>query len=371
MAGINGFRWLPSQSLLKPEAERLFRAEKAAEARQSTRLFSALAGSLLLLFNLINHVQGLAFSEPENLLRYACILLLSVPLLLGSRLDDQALQRLWLFIALSLVLLMSVVFYIVGMRLGRLSEGGPLIEVMAIATLSFFHLEQKVVLWVTALAGLLLTKLLTPVVLGWTLFYCVLAVGLGGFMQFRMDVLQRERFRFQLAERQKAETDKLTGTLNRHSFERRLSELLAQLQPGQTLCLGMLDIDYFKRYNDHYGHLQGDACLVAVARALKALPLDLLVRFGGEEFIVVARLDGPLPEYLLHLEEAISALKLSHGQSPHGCVTTSVGLCLYKHQSGAQLPGSNALLAAADALLYEAKEQGRNRLCSAALSAHQ
>lgn len=364
---LAGLGWLPSRSLLEPEAELLFRAEKAAEARKSTRLFSVLAVGLMLLFNLINQLQGVPYSEPENLLRYAAIALLGAPLLFSTHLSDQALQRLWLYLSLALILLMTAVFYRVGLRLGRLSEGGPLIVVMTLATLSFFHLGQKTILWGVYLIGLLLISLLTSVAMGWTLFYCILAVVLSGFMQYRLDVLQREHFRFELAERQKAETDKLTGALNRHSFERRLSELLAQLQVGQTLCLGMLDIDHFKRYNDHYGHLQGDACLVAVSRALKDLPLDLLVRFGGEEFIVVAVTEGAVPDYLLNLHESISALQIAHVQSPLGYVSTSVGLCTYQRQGNATPPGSHQFLAAADALLYQAKEQGRNRLLSAPL----
>ncbi len=367
MSRVNYLAWLPAYSMLDSQAEQLFRAGKTADARDNSTLFCVLTAAILLLFNLTNHFNGIGPSEPENLLRYGSMLVLVIPLLLGPRVSDRLLQPLWLAVALLLVGLICCVFYLVGQRLGRLSEGGPLVVVMAVGTLSFFHLGQKLVLWGSQLFGLLLIFLLTDVAIHWTLFYCVLAVAMFCLIQYRLDVLQRQHFRFELAERQKAETDKLTGALNRHSFEQRLSQLLAQLQPGQTLCLAMLDIDHFKRYNDHYGHLQGDACLVAVARALKALPLDLLVRFGGEEFIVAAVVDGALPDYLLRLQDSISALQIAHVESPLGHVTTSVGLCTYQASADGVLPGSHELLVAADALLYQAKEQGRNRLCSGPL----
>lgn len=367
MSRVKLFAWLPIYSLLDPQAEQLFRAAKTSDARDNSTLFCVLTAAMLLLFNLTNHIGGIGPSEPENVLRYIGMLVMAIPLLLSPRVSDRLLQPLWLTVALVLIGLICCVFYLVGQRLGRLSEGGPLVVIMAVGTLSFFHLGQKLILWCSQLVGMFAIFLFTDVTIHWTLFYCVLAVAMFCLIQYRLDVLQRQHFRFELAERQKAETDKLTGALNRHSFEQRLSGLLARLQPGQTLCLAMLDIDHFKRYNDHYGHLEGDACLVAVSRALKALPLDLLVRFGGEEFIVVAVVDAAVPDYLLHLQDSISALQIPHVDSPLGHVTTSVGLCTYRALAGGDLPGSHELLAAADALLYQAKEQGRNCLCSAPL----
>jgi diguanylate cyclase len=361
------FRWLPSRSVLEPQAELLFRADMAREARASSKLFCWLSISLMLIFNLANHLTGEDSFEQENLLRYIGAGLLSLPLLTGHLLSDKAFQSLWLYVSFALILLMIAVFFHVGIRVGHLSEGGPLIVIIVLGTLPFFLLEQKALLWGSMLLGMLSIHLMTDIGMGWTLFYCALAIGLSGFRQYRIDLLQRQHFSYELAEREKAETDKLTGALNRHAFESRLSSLLGRLKPGQSLCLGMLDIDHFKRYNDHYGHLQGDSCLVAVSRALKELPLDLLVRFGGEEFIVVTVIEGPAPDYLLHLQESISALKIPHAESPLGHVTASVGLSIYHALANSTPPTSHELLAAADALLYQAKAEGRNCLRSTRL----
>ena len=84
-----------------------------------------------------------------------------------------------------------------------------------------------------------------------------------------------------------AHQDVLTGTANRRSMENFLDDILLQAEPFALL---MLDVDYFKRYNDHYGHQAGDACLVKVADMVKASVhtlADLVARYGGEEFVIV------------------------------------------------------------------------------------
>lgn len=360
-------KWLPEHSLLERDAEQTFRTSKAREARQSSLIFALVSGLLLLLFNVSDQLNGLPFTTPESLLRYTAIGLLLVPIVCARRIRAVQLQRVWFAVALLLVVLVNAVFYAAGLRNGVLGVGGPVVLAVALASITFFHLGQKILLWSLQLAGLLLIKYASSVDTGWCLFYLTLIIGLLVFTQYRLDLLQRLHFRYQLAERLKAETDKLTGALNRHSFEKRLSQLLGQLKPGVTLCVGLLDIDYFKKYNDHYGHLKGDTCLIAVSKALQALPLDLLVRFGGEEFIVVKVLEGDTPDWLLNLNQSIRALQVPHVDSPMTYVTASIGLCQYNHKAAQRLPLSEELLGAADKLLYQAKEAGRDRVCSALL----
>jgi hemerythrin len=130
----------------------------------------------------------------------------------------------------------------------------------------------------------------------------------------------------------------------------------------------MIDVDCFKRYNDRYGHQQGDTCLQAVARAVAGClrrDADLVARYGGEELVVVLPDTGMAGATALaqRMVQAVQALSLPHADSPVGpCVTISAGVCSQVPHAGADgASGSAALIAHADAALYQAKHQGRNR----------
>jgi diguanylate cyclase (GGDEF)-like protein len=129
----------------------------------------------------------------------------------------------------------------------------------------------------------------------------------------------------------------------------------------------MIDVDYFKRFNDHHGHVAGDACLQMVSKAVQAgphRPGDIAARFGGEEFTIL------LPDTDLNgafavaesVRAAIAAMKFPHGASPFHIVTISAGVHSFIPRRG-QPPRS--LVEAADRGLYQAKAAGRNRVCAA------
>lgn len=162
---------------------------------------------------------------------------------------------------------------------------------------------------------------------------------------------------------QLATTDELTQVANRRSFEQVLHQEWRRMARAQlSLSLIMLDIDYFKQYNDTYGHLAGDRCLVAVAQTIAQAanrPGDLVARYGGEEFAVI------LPETTLEnatylaetIRQAILDVHLPHEVSPLGCITISLGVACTRPQGD---PQPELLIAAADAALYRAKAHGRN-----------
>ncbi len=163
--------------------------------------------------------------------------------------------------------------------------------------------------------------------------------------------------------------DALTGLFNRRHFDEiKNDEFQRAMRSGQPLSLLVCDIDFFKAYNDHYGHASGDQCLQAVAQAmLQAVPRggDVLTRIGGEEFAVLLPATTQASAWLVaeRLRLAVANLHLAHDQSSVGpWVTISIGL--------AQLqPGQHScfddLFEAADQALYRAKEAGRNRAVSA------
>ena len=161
--------------------------------------------------------------------------------------------------------------------------------------------------------------------------------------------------------------DGLTGVYNRRHFDERLAaEWGRAARSGSPLSVVLLDVDLFKRFNDRHGHQAGDDCLRRVAAALQTglrRPGDLIARYGGEEFVCLLPDTAPTGALVLaeQLGAAVQALHIEHGDSPvASVVTVSLGVCTQT----ANLPGSAAdLLRAADAQLYRAKSEGRNRAC--------
>jgi len=165
-------------------------------------------------------------------------------------------------------------------------------------------------------------------------------------------------------------TDGLTGLYNRRHFDETLDkEWKRARREQQTLSLVMLDVDHFKQFNDNYGHQAGDACLVQVAAALQSSihrPSDTPARYGGEEFIVI--LPGTPNEGALAMAEnfrqAIIALNIPHKHSSAAShVTVSLGVATTTTQGEDRT--IEGLLKAVDDALYQAKENGRNRIAVA------
>ena len=171
-------------------------------------------------------------------------------------------------------------------------------------------------------------------------------------LKFQADVL-----------RQLAFLDGLTGIANRRYFDDRLAaECRRCSRSGTPLALIMLDVDFFKRYNDRYGHLAGDDCLRRIADTLKAnlrRPYDLVARYGGEEFVCLLP-DSTLAgagEAAALLEQAVRELAIEHRDSDVADVVTislGVAVCLPDRSFDADM-----LIKTADANLYKAKQAGR------------
>ncbi|MFZ6657530.1 GGDEF domain-containing protein [Undibacterium sp. TJN19] len=165
--------------------------------------------------------------------------------------------------------------------------------------------------------------------------------------------------------KREATTDSLTGIYNRRFFDEHYKMALGHaVRHNVPLSVFMVDIDYFKEYNDSYGHVAGDKALIQVASALRKQLLratDVLARFGGEEFILM--LPNMAPDSAMQFAEKLRVsvldLNIPHIKSrvsEH--ISISVGFSnFYKHPDIDQ----HALLKCADAALYEAKKYGRNQ----------
>ena len=167
--------------------------------------------------------------------------------------------------------------------------------------------------------------------------------------------------------------DGLTGIANRRYMDQFLRiEFSRSIRHQHTLSYILTDIDQFKLFNDHYGHLEGDDCLKKIAKALASVckrSSDLVARYGGEEFAIVLP-STPLDDAVNiaeRLRKAVEDLAISHKDSSvSGVCTLSLGVASIMPQQGDQL---STLMSAADGALYQAKESGRNQVVASTRSA--
>ncbi len=164
--------------------------------------------------------------------------------------------------------------------------------------------------------------------------------------------------------------DGLTGIANRRQFDQTLkNEWKHALKEGRELSLVLVDIDYFKPFNDTYGHQGGDECLQKVAQALNGVatrPTDLVARYGGEEFGIILPGTGEAGASTIaeRFRTAVHELAIAHEASKAAdTVTISLGLATLVPDQGM---GPETLIELADRALYQAKESGRNRAVNAA-----
>ncbi len=191
--------------------------------------------------------------------------------------------------------------------------------------------------------------------------FCLIQVTDTSMFIKREKVLKLQSDQFSLD----ATTDSLTGAYNRRSFDERLQAEFRHAQRVKSpLSLLMLDIDYFKNYNDTYGHPAGDQVLISVVNTIKSQlhrPSDIVTRYGGEEFAVIlpdCGIEGSL-SVAKTLLQAINTLNIPHSQSEIADhVTISIGASTL---DAAAKTNTDQLLKSADAALYQAKNAGRNR----------
>lgn len=188
-----------------------------------------------------------------------------------------------------------------------------------------------------------------------------------GEIDLESQVSQRTRELAMAAQRLEAlsTVDSLTGVANRRRFDKTLQmEWGRAARDKRPLSVAMIDVDWFKAYNDRYGHTAGDACLRQLARVFEAGVTrngDLIARYGGEEFVLLAPDTDPKGIHTVasYLCQEIFAMDLQHEGSPHGRVSVSIGLATaYPHHGSKPLQ----LVQQADMALYRAKQQGRNRV---------
>lgn len=359
----------------------------------------------------------------SNVVYYSGVSLALAALLLFARRmmqTDRILPRLdWLLRGMIALYLISPVAYVIALpqfsRAGILLNFATAVVILIGAIVSAFKRQRSAFFFLAAFALLMLGGAMTSLrALGIvpTNIFTVDGLQLGSAMEMlvlafaladRFNVMRREKTRVQeeliQAQQQLVEnlrtsehelelrvaertdelrelnsqlealslTDALTGIANRRHFDQSLEQEWSRARRnGQPLALAVMDVDWFKPYNDHYGHPAGDACLQQIAQALSTSACrasDLVARYGGEEFVFISPSTDLTGAQAMasKLLQAVQALDLPHTKSPIGHITLSIGVAAF-------VPGKDdspeALYQRADSALYEAKKQGRNRVVS-------
>lgn len=204
-----------------------------------------------------------------------------------------------------------------------------------------------------------------PEGLAYALLYMLFSNAVGLYSSHRLETAARDSYRYKLDLKKMAETDSLTKLYNRRILDEVLPRIWKHAErEDSSIGLILIDIDFFKQYNDCYGHQAGDQCLRDVAGAIQKSvrrPLDYAARYGGEEFLIV--LYGPSYDFLNKVveefRESISALDIEHEEStvsPRITVSAGAGLVWPTEELSVDL-----ILKRVDEALYLAKAEGRNR----------
>ena len=362
-----GFARLRFSGLLEKDFREFYVAVNLPRARLSGLIALILALSV----TCIDLVLGQPTSSQINTLRLG--LLCPLLAVIGVAISLPAGRRYYMQIAsVGVILVGAVVIYIT--HLAALQGASYILAGLVLVVLYaclFLGLLFNIAISISALlvAGHLVMGYWLGLPLG-ELFYMAAILGaagvIGGISTYNLEHALRTNFLETRLLNELAERDGLTGLYNRRIFDDFIRRVWRQSRREDVgIEIIFVDIDYFKIYNDVYGHQAGDDCLKKVASSIARCakrPFDFCARYGGEEFVLV--LYGPPEDYARSLPEQIRCdvldLAIQHeGSDVAKFVTVSVGVALARAGSNRSLTGA---IQTADEALYEAKRGGRNRV---------
>jgi diguanylate cyclase (GGDEF)-like protein len=362
-----GFRGLRFSGLLEKD----FRDFYVAQNLPRARLSGLIALIVVLSVTCIDLLLGTNTAGTLNTLRLGILCPLLV--VLGVAISVPAAQRYYTeVVAVGVTLIGFVVTYIA--HLGALAGSSYVLAGLVLVVLYgclFLGLLFNVAVSVTGI--MIAAHFLTGIGIGLpfdALYYSTAILGgaavIGGISTYNLEHALRTNFLETRLLNELAERDGMTGLYNRRIFDDYMERLWRQSRRERTgIAIIFVDIDYFKLFNDLYGHQAGDDCLKRVAKCIARgakRPFDFAARYGGEEFVLV--LYGPPDEYAQTVSEQIRRdvleLSIPHaGSQAAKHVTVSVGLSLASPETTRSLAGA---IQSADEALYQAKREGRNRV---------
>lgn len=270
--------------------------------------------------------------------------------------------------ALALVTLLANAWF--GFRSSMLTSVTPYLSATFFIYFCFcLRFWQAVAVSSAMFAGYAVMTLATAVHIGFGTLNNILLLLLpnlvGALGAYNLEFSQRQRFLMEWELKYQANHDQLTGLWNRRALQEHSLRAWAHCnREQQPLSLALIDIDYFKLFNDSYGHIRGDQCLAEVGRLLRATgqrPLDLVARYGGEEFaVLLPNCNAEQANRILQqFRQSLAAQQLPHRASyVPSQVTASIGLVtMLPKQNTVDF---NRLINGADKALYDAKARGRD-----------
>ena len=361
-----GFPGLRFNGLLEKEFREVYVGQNLPRARLS----GLIALILVLAVTCIDLLLG-ASGGMLNTLRLG--LLCPLLVVLGVAISVPGAQRWYTeVVAVGVTLIGFVVTYMA--HLGALAGSSYVLAGLVIVVLYgclFLGLLFDVAVSIAAIldAGHFVTGIVVDLQID-ALYYSTAILGaaavIGGISAYNLEHALRTNFLETRVLNELAERDGMTGLYNRRIFDDYVERLWRQSRrESNSVAIIFVDIDFFKVYNDLYGHQAGDDCLKRIARCIARgakRPFDFAARYGGEEFVLV--LYGPPDEYARSVPEQIRRdvleLAIPHAGSQAGkYVTVSVGLAFARPETSRSLAGA---IQTADEALYQAKREGRNRV---------
>jgi diguanylate cyclase (GGDEF)-like protein len=362
-----GFKGLRFAGLLEKDFRDFYIAQNLPRARLS----GLIALIIVLAVTCIDLLLGASTGGPLNTLRLGILCPLLV--ILGAAISVPAAQRYYTEVAsVGVTLVGFVVTYIA--HLGALAGSSYVLAGLVLVVLYgclFLGLLFNVA--VTVAAVLIAGHFVIGIAVGLpfdALSYSAAILGgaavIGCISTYNLEHALRTNFLETRLLNELAERDGMTCLYNRRMFDDYMERLWRQSRrEGASVAIIFVDIDFFKIFNDLYGHQAGDDCLKRVAKCIARgakRPFDFAARYGGEEFVLV--LYGPPEDYARSVPEQIHRdvleLAIPHaGSQASKYVTVSVGLALARPETSRSLAGA---IQAADEALYQAKREGRNRV---------
>ncbi len=364
------YKLFPSQFFFEPEKE-----EKFIEwlfDKVKTLLFVVCVNVVLtlLVFVIIQDYSIAAF-ETVLILR---VVIIVVSALLGlSLIFFRALraQRVLFAVLMVIAFMASVDTFIWVGKVEVIDSSDQMLSIILFMVVPFLNSEHKFFIGALLISGVVFTGYYYNIAdYYWAVGYMLVVFAFSMVIYYQFDLLLRTQFKAVTEERAKSNYDQLTGVYNRKALDSFFGGDLDRVGPGQRIVVGMLDIDFFKNYNDTYGHIAGDRILEQIARALTLFDFDKVYRFGGEEFLFTWVIAESKLAQLPDISRVIENYKHPHrasGVSEY--ITVSVGLVTLGQsvivRNKLDKEFVNRVIRQADDNLYKVKREGRNGMaCS-------